>query len=189
MRRTVLVVLILGIGRLASLMAGEASVLSAETRPTTDLVTSAVAVEVLGQSPPKPGPGYALQLNRITLSAGSRMTEDGSLGGTILYIESGEIEWTTMAGLPLLTRTRRVGTGAVRTVPAALLTVGHEVILQPGDAIYTGGDVVYAARTAAGATAVILCAALQPSDPLEAPFFAKSSPPIPGAWIDPSEAR
>ena len=189
MRRTVLVVLILGIGCLASLMAGEGSVLSAETRPTVGPERSAVAVEVLGQGPPKPGLAYALQLNRIALSAGSRMTEDGSVGGTILYIESGEIEWTTIAGLPLLTRTRRVGTGAVRTVPAALLTVGHEVMLQPGDAIYTGGDVVYAARNAAGTAAVILCAALQPSDPLETPFFAKRSPPIPGARIDPNEAR
>jgi hypothetical protein len=176
-------------GFLASIVAGVPRILGAETQPTNGPQRSAVAVEVLGQSPPKPGPAYALQLDRITLAPGSRMTEDGSLGGAILYIESGAVGWTTIAGQPVLTRAGSGGTGVVRSVQAASLAVGHEVVLQPGDAVYTGGDAVYAARNAGETAAVILCAALQPSNPLATPNFAERSEPISGMQTGPNVAR
>jgi quercetin dioxygenase-like cupin family protein len=117
---------------------------------------SAVKKEVLGQGASAIAPDRVLLLQRRTFAPGSDSGAHPAPGPTVLYVDSGVVEFKVSEGAALLTRH---GATTSETVAA-----GDEVDLAQGDAIFYDQGVVHDVANTYDAPAVTLEARLNPSE-------------------------
>jgi quercetin dioxygenase-like cupin family protein len=125
---------------------------------TTLLQTDANAVkkEVLGQGASAIAPDRVLLLQRRTFAPGSDSGAHPAPGPTVLYVDSGVVEFKVSEGAALVTRH---GSTVSETVAA-----GDEVDLAQGDAIFYDQGVVHDVTNSYDAPAVTLEARLNPNE-------------------------
>jgi quercetin dioxygenase-like cupin family protein len=133
-------------------------VAGASPLPQTD--ASAVKKEVLGQGISAVAPDRVLLLQRRTFSPGSDSGAHPAPGPTVLYVDSGAVEFKVTDGAALLTRH---GSTTQETVAA-----GNEVDLSQGDAIFYDQGVVHDVANTYDAPAVTLEARFNPNETMAA---------------------
>jgi quercetin dioxygenase-like cupin family protein len=128
------------------------SVAAPATPQKTD--TTGVAKEILGQGASAVAPDRVLLLQRRTFAPGSDSGAHPAPGPTVLFVDSGTVEFTVVEGAALLTRH-----GATEPEPVA---AGDEVDLEQGDAVSYDAGVVHDVANAYDDPAVTLEARLNP---------------------------
>ena len=139
---------------IALMVAGSAqhSLAGAATPQPTD--TTGVAKEILGQGASAVAPDRVLLLQRRTFAADSDSGAHPAAGPTVLFVDSGTVEFTVDDGTALLTRR-----GASEQEPVA---AGNHVELEQGDAVFYDEGVVHDVANAYDDPAVTLEARLNP---------------------------
>ena len=128
------------------------SLAGAATPQATD--TTAIAKEILGQGASAVAPDRVLLLQRRTFAPGSDSGAHPAPGPTVLFVDSGTVEFAVDKGAALLTRR-----GATEQEPVA---AGDEVDLEQGDAVFYDEGVVHDVVNAYDDPAVTLEARLNP---------------------------
>jgi quercetin dioxygenase-like cupin family protein len=128
------------------------SLAGAATPQATD--TTAITKEILGQGASAVAPDRVLLLQRRTFAPGSDSGAHPAPGPTVLFVDSGTVEFTVDEGAALLTRR-----GATEQKPVA---AGDEVDLEQGDAVFYDEGVVHDVVNAYDDPAVTLEARLNP---------------------------
>jgi quercetin dioxygenase-like cupin family protein len=128
------------------------SIAGAATPQATD--TTGVAKEILGQGASAVAPDRVLLLQRRTFAPGSDSGAHPAAGPTVLFVDSGTVEFTVDEGAALLTRQ-----GATES---KLVAAGNEVDLEQGDAVFYDAGVVHDVANAYDDPAVTLEARLNP---------------------------
>jgi quercetin dioxygenase-like cupin family protein len=118
--------------------------------------TAAVAKEILGQGASAIAPDRVLLLQQRTFAPGSDSGAHPAPGPTVLYVESGEVEFAVAEGAALVTRR---GATANETVAA-----GDDVELEQGDAVFYDAGVVHDVANPYADPAVTLEARLNPAE-------------------------
>ena len=116
-----------------------------------------VALEPLGHGLPAAAPGYELSLYRVALAPGAAVPPHTHPGASVLYVESGTVGFTLVEGEASLTRAGAAATPAAEGEP---LTIGTEVTLAAGDALFFPGEHGDSARNAGDGPAVVWLANL-----------------------------
>src|SRR5215212_12071257 len=124
------------------------------TPQTTD--TTAVAKEILGQGGSAVAPDRVLLLQRRTFAPGSDSGAHPAPGPTVLFVDSGTVEFSVDEGAALLTRR-----GASEEEPVG---AGDEVDLEQGDAVFYDEGVVHDVGNVYDDPAVTLEARLNPPE-------------------------
>ena len=88
--------------------------------------------QVMGVGQPTTAPGLELSLRRITIAPGGRIPAHSHPGALVIFVEAGSFGYTTLGGTVQLNRAAVGGTPA----PAETVTMGSEVILNPGDWVF-----------------------------------------------------
>jgi quercetin dioxygenase-like cupin family protein len=117
---------------------------------------SAIKKEVLGQGTSAISPDRVLLLQRRTFAPGSDSGAHPAPGPTVLYVDSGVVEFTVTDGAALLTRH---GSTTSETVAA-----GDEVDLNQGDAVFYDQGVVHDVANSYDSPAVTLEARFNPNE-------------------------
>lgn len=155
------VVVRLGAGGLAALLLATsmASAAVAQDASPAASPTGAVGVttQLMGSGQPSAAPGLELSLRRITLAPGGHVPPHSHPGALVIFVEEGTWGYTALGGTTQLTRAGAEGTPA----PAEAMPVGTEVILHPGDWIFTE-DPQDDVRNAGEDDVVLLVAGLTP---------------------------
>jgi quercetin dioxygenase-like cupin family protein len=125
---------------------------------------SAITKEVLGQGASAIAPDRVMLLQRRTFAPGSDSGAHPAPGPTVLYVDSGVVEFTVKEGAALVTRN-----GATTTESVA---AGDEVDLAQGDAIFYDEGVVHDVSNTYADPAVTLEARFNPME-------AKAATPTP----------
>jgi quercetin dioxygenase-like cupin family protein len=115
---------------------------------------TAITKELLGQGASAVAPDRVLLLQQRTFAPGSDSGAHPAPGPTVLYVDSGEVEFAVAEGAALLTRQ---GAGEQETIMA-----GDEVELYQGDAVFYDEGVVHDVANPNTAPAVTLEARLNP---------------------------
>jgi quercetin dioxygenase-like cupin family protein len=118
--------------------------------------STAIAKEILGQGASAVAPDRVLLLQRRTFAPGSDSGAHPAAGPTVLFVDSGTVEFAVDEGAALLTRR-----GATEPEPVA---AGDEVDLEQGDAIFYDEGVVHDVTNAYDDPAVTLEARLNPPE-------------------------
>jgi quercetin dioxygenase-like cupin family protein len=119
----------------------------------------------IGQGQPKVAPGHILSLRRAIFEPGGYVATHHHSGPLVLYVESGELTYGPVAtGDVENVRGELYEAGEGTPIPTERLGVGDETVLQAGDWLYEGSDVVHSVRNDAGAPAVVWLAALWATD-------------------------
>jgi hypothetical protein len=149
---------------LVSGVAGLGAALAARGLATAQDATPAageITVEALGAGLPAATPGRQLILARMTFPAGSILPAHTHPGPVVAFVESGTFGFTPVAGEA--STVTRADTPGTQEVP----TVGAEVLLAAGDALFHDEDVTGIDRAAGDEPAVLLLAVLfDPTQPL-----------------------
>jgi quercetin dioxygenase-like cupin family protein len=116
--------------------------------------TSAIGKEILGQGASAVAPDRVLLLQRRTFAPGSDSGAHPAPGPTVLYVDSGTVEFAVEEGAALVTRH-----GASEQAP---VTAGNEVDLAAGDAVFYDAGVVHDVANTYNDPAVTLEARLNP---------------------------
>ena len=111
-----------------------------------------VDVEFLNEGPAAQAPGHNVVLFRVTLRGGEAPPHNHP-GTSVLTVESGTFSSTVVAG----TTATVVRAGAA---PEPVTAPGTELVLDPGEGLIYGADVVHTAKAAGAETAVALVAGL-----------------------------
>jgi mannose-6-phosphate isomerase-like protein (cupin superfamily) len=93
----------------------------------------AITVELLGHGLPNAAPGFDLQLYRATIAPGAGIPPHTHPGGSVVYVESGTMAFTSLEGEAYLIR---AGTMATPEAEGELLAHDTEVTLTAGDALF-----------------------------------------------------
>lgn len=146
-----------GVGALAAALAARGLAMAQDATPAA----AQLLVESLGAGLPVATPGRQLILARITFPTGFTLPAHTHPGPVVAYVESGAFGFTPVAGTAsAVTRASAPGT------PEAP-TVGAEIVLAAGDALFHDEDVVGIDRAVGEAPAVLLLAVLfDPTQPL-----------------------
>jgi quercetin dioxygenase-like cupin family protein len=146
----------IAVATLAVVVTGAAThhIAASATPPAAN--TTAVAKEVLGQGVSAVAPDRVLLLQRRTFAPGSDSGAHPAPGPTVLYVDSGEVEFAVAEGAALLTRQ-----GASEATPVA---AGDQVELGQGDAVFYDAGVVHDVANPYGDPAVTLEARLNPAE-------------------------
>jgi hypothetical protein len=156
------------LSRRAALLGGGAGVLIAalvgRDRAAAQEATPAPAeliVAPLGAGLPAATPGRQLILARVTFPAGFTLPAHTHPGPVVAYVESGTFGFTPVAGeASAITRADAPG-------PPEVPTLGTEVLLAAGDALFHDEQVVGIDRAVGDKPAVLLLAVLfDPTQPL-----------------------
>ena len=150
----------LGVGAVAALL------LAAGPRPTriaaqdatpaaTPTGATGTTAQLMGIGQPASAPGLELSLRRITIAPGGGIPAHSHPGALVIFVEAGTWGYTTLGGTALLTRAAVGGT----PTPAEPMPMGSEVILNPGDWLFTD-DPVDDVRNAGDDDVVVLVAGL-----------------------------
>ena len=124
-----------------------------------------VTVETLGRGPSRAAPGYTLLLSRLTFAPGGSIGLHTHPGDAVFYVASGRISWITGEGQPLLMRAAAARAIAVGTpTPPEVLTAGHEVTLEPGDAVFYDGRTSHEVSNPGSVEAVVLYSGLRAAE-------------------------
>ena len=102
-----------------------------------------IVVELLGHGLPNAAPGFDLSLYRATFPPGTGIPPHTHPGGSVVYVESGTMAFTSLAGEAYLIR---AGTMATPEAEGELLALDTEVTLTAGDALFwpdEHGDVAH----------------------------------------------
>jgi hypothetical protein len=123
--------------------------------------TGEITVEALGAGLPAATPGRQLILARMTFPAGSILHAHTHPGPVVAFVESGTFGFTPVVGeASQVTRADAPGTPEVPTV-------GAEVLLAAGDALFHDEDVVGIDRAVGdGPTVLLLAVLFDPTQPL-----------------------
>lgn len=122
-----------GIG-LTALITSNAASISAQT-PTQPAATGPVGVSMQSMGVGEPGatPGLELTLRRTKIEVGGRLPAHSHPGSLVIYVEAGQFGYTALGGIANVTRKAVDGT----PVPAESMPIGTEVVLVPGDWLYS----------------------------------------------------
>jgi quercetin dioxygenase-like cupin family protein len=123
--------------------------------PQTPNATT-IGKEILGQGASAVAPDRVLLLQRRTFAPGSDSGAHPAPGPTVLFVDSGTVEFTVDEGAALLTRR-----GATEQEPVA---AGDEVDLEQGDAVFYDEGVVHDVANVYDDPAVTLEARLNPPE-------------------------
>jgi hypothetical protein len=147
-------------GGAAALAAALAARGLAAAQPATPEVAE-ITVEPLGAGMPAGTPGRQLILARMTFPAGSTLHPHTHPGPVVAFVESGTFGFTPVVGeASQITRADTPGTPEVPTV-------GAEILLAAGDALFHDEEVVGIDRAVGDESAVLLLAVLfDPTQPL-----------------------
>ena len=129
-------------------------VAGAATPPAAD--TAMITKEILGQGGSAVVPDRVLLLQRRTFAPGSDSGSHPAPGPTVLYVNSGEVEFTVAEGAALVTRQ---GASEQESIAA-----GDEVELYQGDAVVYDAGVVHDVANPGTGPAVTLEARLNPAE-------------------------
>ncbi len=89
--------------------------------------------ELLGHGLPIAAPGFDLSLYRVTFGAGAVVPSHTHPGASVVYVESGTLEFTSLDGEAWL---MRAGTAATPEGQGELLAVDTPVMVSAGDALF-----------------------------------------------------
>jgi quercetin dioxygenase-like cupin family protein len=118
--------------------------------------STGITPQPLGGGLPSVAPGYAMGLVRLTYAPGGTLNSHTHPGASILYVESGTLTYTLIAGTATVTRSA----ADASTPPAAEPLGMGEVVLNAGDSLFEDADVVHTARNDGDEPAVVLIANL-----------------------------
>ncbi|MDQ3780095.1 MAG: cupin domain-containing protein [Chloroflexota bacterium] len=150
------VVVRLGAGGLAAfLLAAGQRPMRVAAQDATPTGAVGVTAQPMGGGQPASAPGLELTLRRITIAPGGRIPHHTHPGALLIFVEAGTWGYTTLGGTALLTRAAVGGT----PTPAESMPMGTEVILNPGDWLFTE-DPVDDVRNAGDDDVVVLVAGL-----------------------------
>ncbi|MEA2512562.1 MAG: hypothetical protein QOF33_434 [Thermomicrobiales bacterium] len=156
-RRTVLVAGVLaGIARLWAPRHGSAAEEVGCAIPPAVATARAegTTVESIGHGAPLSTPGHSINLYRFSLPPGGNVPPHRHPGATLLAVESGALAYTLLRGTASIQR----GTGD------EVLSVGTEMILRPGDALFYDADTAHTARNPGKVPVVVLSVTLLATD-------------------------
>jgi quercetin dioxygenase-like cupin family protein len=142
----IVLVLLLGIG----------TVVRAQQDPSMPPGSTGITPQPLGGGLPSIAPGYAMGLVRLTYAPGGTLNSHTHPGASILYVESGTLTYTLIAGTA--TVTRAAPDAATPAVTESLPT--GEIVLNVGDSLFEDADVIHTARNDRTEPAVVLIANL-----------------------------
>ena len=91
-----------------------------------------VTAQLMGAGQPAATPGMELTLRRVTLAPGGGIPPHSHPGALLIVVESGTWGHTALGGTAQLTRAAVAGT----PTPAEPVTIGTEVTLTAGDALF-----------------------------------------------------
>jgi len=117
----------------------------------------AITPELLGHGLPTAAPGFDLSLYRVTLGTGAVVPPHTHPGGSVVYVESGTLAFTSLEGEAYLLR---AGTMATPDAEGELLAADTEVMLTAGDALFFPDEHGDDARNAGDEPLVLLLANL-----------------------------
>ena len=141
---------------LLALVLGVGAVVRAQQDPSMPPGSTGITPQPLGGGQPSTAPGYAMGLVRLTYAPGGTLNSHTHPGASILYVESGTLTYTLMAGTATVTRG-----GAGAGTPAVTEPLGEgEVVLNAGDSLFEDADVIHTARNDGSEPAVVLIANL-----------------------------
>ncbi len=103
--------------------------------------------------------GQSLVLFRVLLRGGE-IPSHVHPGSAVLTVESGTLSWTLLAGTVWVTRTAASGTPTTSGAPEQVTEPGTELILNPGDGLIYGTDVIHTARSAGDESCTFVAAAV-----------------------------
>jgi quercetin dioxygenase-like cupin family protein len=118
--------------------------------------STTITKEILGQGGSAVAPDRVLLLQRRTFAPGSDSGAHPAPGPTVLFVDSGTVEFAVDKGAALLTRR-----GATEQEPVA---AGDEVDLEQGDAVFYDEGVVHDVANVYDDPAVTLEARLNPPE-------------------------
>jgi quercetin dioxygenase-like cupin family protein len=144
------------IAALAFVVAGAASHDVAGAATTQPTQATAIAKKILGQGASAVAPDRVLLLQERTFAPGSDSGAHPAPGPTVLYVNSGAVEFSVDKGAALVTRQ---GASNEETVSA-----GDQVDLGQGDAVFYDAGVVHDVANPNAAAAVTLEARLNPAE-------------------------
>jgi quercetin dioxygenase-like cupin family protein len=127
---------------------------------TPNAGAAAIAKEILGQGASAVAPDRVLVLQRRTFAPGSDSGAHPAPGPTVLYVDSGVVEFAVDEGAALVTRQ---GGGEQEPVAA-----GDEVDLAAGDSVFYDQGVVHDVANTYDTPAVTLEARFNPSEQVAA---------------------
>ena len=155
---------------------------------TPEAEAARVTFELLGAAPP--APGQALTLIRLTFAPGASLPPHINPGTTIAFVESGTLALGAVAGVAEIRRVLVPGdpayvppaTPGAGTPPAATpvlqteaVVIGAESVLNAGESVAFGPDLIHAFANAGEDEAVLLLSGLYAAG--EEPFqFLEAAP-------------
>src|SRR4051812_23349373 len=168
------------LSRRAALLGGGAAVLASAltvrgiaAQDTTPEATELV-VEALGAGMPSGTPGRQLILARATFPTGFTLPAHTHPGPVVAFVESGTFGFTPIVGTASQV-TRAAAPGTPETP-----TIGSEILLAPGDALFHDEDVTGIDRPVGDEPLVLLLAVLfDPTQPLYHLAHAGEGTPAP----------
>ena len=114
-------------------------------------------MQAMGVGQPTTTPGLELSLRRATIAPDGRLPAHSHPGALVIFVEEGAFGYTALGGMAQLTRASAEGTSHA----AEAMPVGTEVILNPGDWIFTE-DPQDDIRNAGDGDVVLIVAGLTP---------------------------
>jgi quercetin dioxygenase-like cupin family protein len=123
---------------------------------------------LLGRGMPAAAPGDTLLLQRVDNQPGDVVLPHIHPGAETFYVETGTYGYTDLQGDAYVTRgigaAPSAGHAASTPPPAEKVTVGTEILLQTGDALFQDRGVVHTIRVVGDAPASLLLARLFATD-------------------------
>ncbi len=132
-----------------------------------------VSREVLNTGVPDTGPDYVLTMTRVVIEPGGVAAAHMHPGMQLIYVESGTVHYTVVAGELPYTLAGEDGQPGVEGILAA----GDEMEFGPGDRFIERKPMVHVAENRGDVPAVILAASLFPPDlPASIPIDVPATP-------------
>jgi mannose-6-phosphate isomerase-like protein (cupin superfamily) len=171
---------VLGVGSLAAIV--EATDLhrrlAAAQAPTpTPAYAAGVTAEILGRIEPPAAPGYALQLARITFAPGAAVAAHRHSGTTVTTELTGSHAFTVLQGNARLIRAG-TGTPTAGAEAGEPMELGHEYMIEPGDALVFDESVVHTSHNPTDTPAVLMEAQLRATDHPLTEFIPELATPV-----------
>lgn len=134
MRRLALLVSVVAVVLAGSLASGRIApgTVAQEATPAA----GEFVVELLGHGLPTAAPGFDLSLYRVTFGAGAIVPPHTHPGASVVYVESGTMEFTSLQGEAWLTRAGMAGMAATPEAQGELLAVDTPVMVNAGDMLF-----------------------------------------------------
>ena len=155
MRRVLVLVALLVVILGGSLLSGRLAPASVAQEATP--AAGAVVLEMLGHGLPNAAPGFDLSLYRVSLGPGAVVPPHTHPGAAVVYAESGTFAFTPLEGEAWL---MRAGTAATPEAHGEALTLGTEITVTAGDALFFPDEHGDSGRNAGDDTLVLWLANL-----------------------------